>query len=59
MAEISLEEKDIIKALSKKPLHFNELAHLLSLDKKGRKALKKAVKKAKKGRDNYGGWRKV
>jgi len=28
MAEISLEEKDIIKALSKKPLHFNELAHL-------------------------------
>jgi len=48
MAEISLEEKDIIKALSKKPLHFNELAHLLSLDKKGRKALKKLLKKLKK-----------
>jgi hypothetical protein len=42
MAEISLEEKDIIKALSKKPLHFNELAHLLSLDKKGRKSVEKS-----------------
>jgi ribonuclease R len=48
MAEYSLEEKDIIKALSKKPMHFNELARLFSLDKKGRKALKKLLKKLKK-----------
>jgi hypothetical protein len=58
MAEYSLEEKDIIKALSKKPMHFNELAHLLSLDKKGRKSVEKAAKKAKKRRNHYsGGWK--
>jgi hypothetical protein len=59
MAEYSLEEKDIIKALSRKPMHFNELAHLLSLDKKGTKALKKLLKKLKKEGTITVGGRKV
>ena len=43
-----LKEEYILKALRKKPLNFAELANMLSLDKKGRKILKKTLKKLKK-----------
>ena len=48
MEKCPFKEEDIIKALKKKPLKFNELAKLFSVDKKGKKALKKTLKKLKK-----------
>jgi len=48
MEKSPFKEEDIIKALKKKPLKFNELAKLFSVDKKGKKALKKTLKKLKK-----------
>ncbi|WP_333784770.1 ribonuclease R [Thermocrinis sp.] len=48
MEEDLFKEEDITKALKRKPLNFSELAKHFSVDKKGRKELKKILKKLKK-----------
>ncbi len=48
MEENLFKEEDILRVLKKKSLNFSELAKLFSLDKKGKKELKKTLKKLKK-----------
>ncbi|WP_448587954.1 ribonuclease R [Thermocrinis sp.] len=48
MGEVSFSEEDILNALRRKPLNFSNLSQLFSVDKKGKKVLKRMLKKLKR-----------